>query len=181
MDLSGKESMVNYINGYERRVEIPVKIESDVPGDYTVDFSGFSEFDAYQCMNLINEQTGEQIEVAAGAQYAFSIEDVQSPLDFTLVLSKDDYDDCLAPTASVEDQLRVYAHDKVVYTDFYLDRSMTATLTVYNMIGKQVFQDRRAVGYSRESIDLRHLTPGVYLVNIDLNGEIITEKVILGQ
>lgn len=179
MDCVGEESMVNYIDPNEPHLEIPLVIESGVPGEFVMNFKGISKFDEYQCINLLNEQTQEQIEISAGASYSFEIGDDLNELHFKLLLSKEDYEDCLAPTEFTDNDMRVFANGKLIVADFFLDRSAEAKIEVFNILGQPVFSQNYNVGYSRETINLENATSGIYFVNLNVNGTTQTEKVIL--
>lgn len=179
MDYAGEETMVNYINPEEQHVEIPVVVESGMAGDFEIGFKGLARFKDFQCMNLLNEETGEQVEIASGAKYRFTVGNNLAPLRLKILLSKDDYDDCLAPTDLTEDQLRVFADRKMVVMDYFLDRGAVANISVYNVLGNLVYSDQRSVGYSRETIDLNNAQSGIYFINVEINGSVSTQKVIL--
>ncbi|MEX2596103.1 MAG: T9SS type A sorting domain-containing protein [Salibacteraceae bacterium] len=179
MDYGSRETMVNYINPEENHIEVPLRVESGQKGSFVMNFKGLSKFDEYQCFNLLNVETGEQIELATGASYQFDIEDESEVLVFTLLMSKDDYEDCVAPTSFSDNEIRVFNQGKIVNADFYLDRSASANIQVFNVMGQPVYQNKATVGYSRESIDLNSVDAGVYFVNIRINGQTLTKKVIL--
>ncbi len=179
MDYAGDEMMVNYINPEEQHVEIPVVIEGGLPGEYTMNFKGLSKFRDFQCMNLYNEQTGDQIEISSGTHYTIKIDEDLAAQHFKILLSKQDYEDCMAPTDLSEEQLQVFATNKTIVADFFLDRSAIANINVYDVLGNLIYTAQETVGYSRENIDLNHVPGGVYFINIDVNGTVKSEKVIL--
>ena len=179
MDYAGDEMMVNYINPEEQHVEIPVVIEGGLPGEYTMNFKGLSKFRDFQCMNLYNEQTGDQIEISSGTHYTIKIDEDLAAQHFKILLSKQDYEDCMAPTDLSEEQLQVFATNKTIVADFFLDRSAVANINVYDVLGNLIYTAQETVGYSRENIDLNHVPGGVYFINIDVNGTVKSEKVIL--
>jgi hypothetical protein len=158
---------------------VPLTIESGIPGEFVMNFQGLNKFDEYQCKNLLNLETNEQIELVPGASYTFEVVEDLSPLNFKLLLSKADYEDCLAPTAFTDNDIRVFATGKTIVADFYLDRTSEANIEVYNMLGQPVYANKVTIGYSRENINLSEVQAGVYFVNININGANKTEKVIL--
>ena len=179
MDYVGEESMVNYVDPSEEHIEIPLVIESGVPGEFIMNFKGLNKFNEYQCKNLLNLQTNEQIEIVSGASYSFEVGEDLNPLNFKLLLSKADYEDCLAPTDFTDNDIQVFATGKTIIADFYLDKTSEANIEVYNMLGQPVYANKATIGYSRESINLSEVQAGVYFVNININGTNQTEKVIL--
>ena len=136
MDYAGDEMMVNYINPEEQHVEIPVVIEGGLPGEYTMNFKGLSKFRDFQCMNLYNEQTGDQIEISSGTHYTIKIDEDLAAQHFKILLSKQDYEDCMAPTDLSGEQLQVFATNKTIVADFFLDRSAVANINVYDVLGQ---------------------------------------------
>lgn len=179
MNYAGEEMMVNYINPDEQHVEIPIVIEGGLPGEYTMNFKGLSKFRDFQCMNLYDVQTGDQVEITSKTHYTIKIDEDLAQKHFKILLSKHDYDDCLAPTDLSDEQLRIYATQKTIVADFFLDRSAVAKLNVYDVLGNLVYTAQETVGYSRENIDLNHVPGGVYFINVDINGTVKSEKVIL--
>ncbi len=133
----------------------------------------------FQCMNLLDLNSGEQIEIMPGQRYSISFDEGMSRKEYKLLLSKDDYEDCMAPADITEQQLRVFANGKEVVADFYLDRSARANIRVYDIVGNLVYSAQETVGYSRETMNLEHVGAGVYMINIEINGGVTTEKVIL--
>ena len=179
MDYAGEESMVNYIDPTEEHLEVPLTIESGIPGEFIMNFQGLNKFDEFQCKNLLNLETNEQIEIVPGASYSFEVGEDLDPLNFKLLLSKSDYEDCLAPTEFTNNDIRVFSNGKTIVADFFLDRSVEAKIEVYNMLGQTVYGNTSTIGYSRESINLTNVKTGVFFVNININGTNKTEKVIL--
>ena len=179
MDYAGEEMMVNYIDPSVDHVEIPMVVESGLKGDFTMNFKGLSKFRDFQCMNLLDLNSGEQIEIMPGQRYSISFDEGMSRKEYKLLLSKDDYEDCMAPADITEQQLRVFANGKEVVADFYLDRSARANIRVYDIVGNLVYSAQETVGYSRETMNLEHVGDGVYMINIEINGGVTTEKVIL--
>ena len=179
MDYAGEESMVNYIDPTEEHLEVPLTIESGIPGEFIMNFQGLNKFDEFQCKNLLNLETNEQIEIVPGASYSFEVGEDLDPLNFKLLLSKSDYEDCLAPTEFTNNDIRVFSNGKTIVADFFLDRSVEAKIEVYNVLGQTVYGNTSTIGYSRESINLTNVKTGVFFVNININGTNKTEKVIL--
>ena len=179
MDYAGEESMVNYIDPSEEHLEVPLTIKSGIPGEFIMNFQGLNKFEEFQCKNLLNLETNEQIEIVPGASYSFEVGEDLDPLNFKLLLSKSDYEDCLAPTEFTNNDIRVFSNGKTIVADFFLDRSVEAKIEVYNMLGQTVYGNTSTIGYSRESINLTNVKTGVFFVNININGTNKTEKVIL--
>jgi hypothetical protein len=179
MDYDLQERMVNYVNTEEDHLEIPLHIESGQAGDFEMNFQGLEYFKEYQCIKLLNEATGEQIEIYPEATYAFSIDEQLEALDLKLLISKEDYEDCMAPTTFADNEIRAFSVNKTVNIDFFLDRNAEASIQILNNLGQVVYNANTNVSYTRERIDLDHLNNGVYFVQIGVNGKMKTEKVIL--
>ncbi len=78
MDYAGEEMMVNYIDPSVDHVEIPMVVESGLKGDFTMNFKGLSKFRDFQCMNLLDLNSGEQIEIMPGQRYSISFDEGMS-------------------------------------------------------------------------------------------------------
>jgi hypothetical protein len=179
MDFNGQERMVNYVNTDEEHIEVPLYIESGLPGEFEMSFKGLEYFEDYQCFNLLNEASGEQIEIYPEASYSFTINEQLDPLNMKILISKKDYADCMAPTSFSDNEVRVFSNDKMIHTDFYLDKTVEANITVMNSLGQVIRTERATVSYNRNSIDMSSAQAGIYFVNIQINGQTKTEKVIL--
>jgi hypothetical protein len=179
MEYAGEDMMLNYVSDYEDHIEIPMRFEAGLPGEYTMSFKGLDHFEDYQCINIIDEDDGTQIELISTTTLKVTIGENVSERRFKLLLSKADYADCLAPEDLSDEDIRITSIGKTIMTDFFLDRSVSADITIYNVLGAPVFSTNKPVGYSRETFDLNHLQSGLYVVNVSINGSITTEKVIL--
>lgn len=179
MDFNGQERMVNYVNTDEEHIELPLYIESGLPGEFEMNFKGLEYFEDYQCFNLLNEETGEQIEIYPEASYSFTINENLDPLNMKILISKKDYADCMAPTSFSDNEVRVFSSDKMIHTDFYLDKTVDANITVMNSLGQVIRIEQATVSYNRNSIDMSTAQAGIYFVNVQINGQTKTEKVIL--
>jgi hypothetical protein len=179
MEYAGEDMMLNYVSDYEDHIEIPMRFEAGLPGEYTMSFKGLDHFENYQCINIIDEDDGKQIEINSTTTLKVTIGENVSERRFKLLLSKADYADCLAPEDLSDEEIRITSIGKTIMTDFFLDRSVSADITIYNVLGAPVFSTSKPVGYSRETFDLNHLQSGLYVVNVSINGSTTTEKVIL--
>jgi hypothetical protein len=174
-----EESMVNYVPTSEPLLEIPITLESGSTGEFSLNFSGLNKFEEYQCVSLIDEQSGEKIELSENASYPITITQKNSKLNFTLVLSNGDNVNCEPGSAiSSENPVHIWANDGQVNADFYLDRSMSATIDIYNTVGQHIHHQENSVSYNRESIQLNQ-PRGVYFVTVAVHGYTTTEKIIL--
>ncbi|MBT6916515.1 MAG: T9SS type A sorting domain-containing protein [Flavobacteriales bacterium] len=179
MEYAGEDMMLNYVSDFEDHIEIPMRFEPGQAGDFTMSFKGLESFDDYQCINIIDNEDGKQIEITPATTLRVTIGENLSERTFKLLLSKADYADCLAPADLSDEDIRITSIGKTIMTDFFLDRSANADITIYNVLGAPVFSNSMSVGYSRESFDLNHLQSGLYVVNVSINGSTTTEKVIL--
>lgn len=176
------QSMVNYVPTHESVLEIPLHIESGLPGDYSINVEGIQAFNEYQCINLVNETTGEQTSLDEKSGYKFRITEDLNPVNLKLVLSKDDYEYCESPASAnnySRQNLEISAQGKVIFVDFYLDRGANAQIEIYNVLGERVYQSSETAGYTRKTIDLGTAETGVYFVNVSINGTLTTDKIIL--
>jgi hypothetical protein len=179
MEYAGEDMMLNYVSDFEDHIELPMRFEAALPGEYTMSFKGLNHFDDYQCINIIDEENGKQIEINSTTTLKVTIGENVTDRRFKLLLSKADYLDCLAPEDLSDEDIRITAVGKRIMTDFFLDRNVSADITIYNVLGAPVFSANKPVGYSRETFDLNHLQSGLYVVNVSINGSTTTEKVIL--
>lgn len=177
-DNFGKQNLVNYVSVDEDHLELPLSIESGMEANFTMTFEGIDQFSEYQCINLVNDATGEKIPLTSESEYEFKLSE-NKPVQMRLILSKEDYADCLAPSVYSAGDISVTAQGKTVFTDFSLDRGATAEIRIIDMLGNTVVSETRNVGYNRETFNLENAGSGVYLISVTINGDTQTEKVIL--
>lgn len=177
-DNFGKQNLVNYVSVDEDHLELPLSIESGMEANFTMTFEGIDQFYEYQCINLVNDATGEKIPLTSESEYEFKLGE-NKPVQMRLILSKEDYADCLAPSFYSAGDVSVTAQGKTVFTDFSLDRGATAEIRIIDMLGNTVVSETRNVGYNRETFNLENAGSGVYLISVTINGDTQTEKVIL--
>lgn len=173
------ESMVNYVSTDEPVIELPLKVETGLSGEYTLSLQGLEYFKDYKCVNLYNEETGEQIAMSSESAYGFTIDDVSSIVNMKLVLSKEDQVDCEAPVQVTDESVTVWSDNKTVYVDFYLDRTAEAEIEIFNVLGKRVYNQSSNVSYARKRLDLSNAESGVYFVTVSINGSSTTDKIVL--
>jgi hypothetical protein len=179
MDFYGQERMVNYVNTEEEHIEIPLHIESGLPGTFEMKFKGLEHFADYQCFNLLNESTGEQIEIYPEANYQFTIAEDLQPQTMKILISKKDYEDCLAPSTFADNEVRIFGFGKQINADFFLDRNAVADIQVLNGLGQVVMTKKSTVSYDRVTLDMSNAQSGLYFVTVNINGQTKTEKIVL--
>ena len=177
-DNYGNENLVNYVSIDEDHLELPLKVESGMAANFTMTFDGIDQFSEYQCINLVNDATGEKIPLTSESKYEFKLGE-NEPVNMRLILSKEDYADCLAPSIYSAGDVSVTTQGKTVFTDFSLDRGATAQIQIIDMLGNTIVSETRNVGYNRETFNLENAGSGVYLISVTINGDTQTEKVIL--
>jgi hypothetical protein len=177
-DNLGKQNLVNYVSTNKEHLELPLNIESGMAANFTMTFEGIDQFSEYQCINLVNDATGEKIPLTSESKYEFKLGE-NEPVNMRLILSKEDYADCLAPSMYSAGDVSVTTQGKTVFTDFSLDRGATAQIRIIDMLGNTIVSETRNVGYNRETFNLENAGSGVYLISVTINGDTQTEKVIL--
>jgi hypothetical protein len=177
-DNLGKQNLVNYVSTNEEHLELPLNMESGMAANFTMTFEGIDQFSEYQCINLVNDATGEKIPLTSESKYEFKLGE-NEPVNMRLILSKEDYADCLAPSIYSAGDVSVTTQGKTIFTDFSLDRGATAQIQIIDMLGNTIVSETRNVGYNRETFNLENAGSGVYLISVTINGDTQTEKVIL--
>lgn len=177
-DNLGKHNLVNYVSTNEDHLELPLNVESGMAANFTMTFEGIDQFSEYQCINLVNDATGEKIPLTSESKYEFKLSE-NEPVNMRLILSKEDYADCLAPSIYSAGDVSVTTQGKTIFTDFSLDRGATAQIQIIDMLGNTIVSETRNVGYNRETFNLENAGSGVYLISVTINGDTQTEKVIL--
>ena len=179
MEIDQKDLMVNYISPSDDYLEIPLRMDPGAKGNYTMDFSGFNKFREYQCINLIDNETGEQIPLSSASTYALNAESADEPIYMTLILSQKDYENCIASEDYSSDPVRISSYEKNIFMDFNLDQRAQADVVIYNALGDRIHSQSFVAGYARQTINLGFVNAGVYFVNIHINGSTFSEKVVL--
>jgi hypothetical protein len=116
--------------------------------------------------------------IGADETYEFHL-DKNRPSEMTLIMSKDDYADCLIENIQTDTEIKINSINKTIIADFALEKAAMADIKIYDVIGNVIFTGQKNVGYNREVFPLDHISSGVYLINVTINGESQTEKVVL--
>lgn len=181
IEAGGQELMVNYVNTDVDRLEIPLVMETGLKGDYSLKIKGLDYFPEYQCAALFNDASGEQIFMDDETEYHFAVETPGNSKNFTLVLSKNDGDHCAPPTTSseLEEGVHVWTTSSTVLIDFDLSQSVVANIAIYNVLGELVHREITQAQFNRHSVSFHPSSAGIYFVTVEVNGNTITEKIIL--
>lgn len=177
-DNNGSKNMVNYVSTEDAHLELPLSLESRMEADFTLSFTGLDQFSEYQCVNLYNSTTGEMTPINGDETINIHLTKDQ-PSAMTLIMSKDDYTDCSLESVFSATGIKISSVDKTIIADFALEKSVKADIKIYDVMGNLVLTEQRNVSYSREAFPLDHISSGVYLINVTINGESQTEKVVL--
>lgn len=179
-DFGYEEAMVNHVSTHVDYLELPLKIDSKIEGEFELEVNGFNKFNEFDCVKIVDNETGESFDLFSGSVLALSIGQDLRPLEMTLILSKEDSPSCQSTAVGLEDDLiSVHSQNQSVFVDFYLDRSATANIDVFDVLGNKVYESSKNVGFSRESIQLSHVTTGVYFVTVKVNDISTTEKIFI--
>jgi hypothetical protein len=177
-DNNGSKNMVNYVSTDANHLELPLSVESGMEADFEMTFAGLDQFSEYQCISLHNKSTGEMTSIGADETYEFHL-DKNRPSEMTLIMSKDDYADCLIENIQTDSEIKINSINKTIIADFALEQAALADIKIYDVMGNVIFTGQKNVGYNREVFPLDHISSGVYLINVTINGESQTEKVVL--
>jgi len=179
IDNGTDKSMVNYLPTSDDRLEIPLIVEAGMEGEFEISLRGLDKFNEYECINLVDQQSGESISLSGGSTYTFKTGESLADRFMKLVLTKNDYEDCIAPSEMEEGNIRIWVAGKTINADFFLSQPANSQLDIYNVLGERVYSSTDIVGFNRKTISLDDVEAGVYLVNIQVNGSMVTEKIVL--
>ncbi|MEZ4720824.1 MAG: T9SS type A sorting domain-containing protein [Flavobacteriales bacterium] len=174
------ESMVNYVPTTESSIELPVKVESGVAGKFTLNFNGLESFNKYQCVQLIDQRTGEQYPISDNYTLDIDLNEGSLSKDYTLILQEEDGIDCVNPqNAESNSPFKIWSNGDDITIDFYLSQSTLSSITIYDALGDIVSSQSKNVSYTRTSISGSTLSRGIYFVNVSANGYSETQRIIL--
>lgn len=176
-----QELMVNYVPTSDDQIEIPITFDAGANGNYAFTFEGTESFEGYTCASIRNDATGEIISINDESKITLGELNNGTRVKYTLVLSKDGVEDCVAPGESNSiDQagVRIWNNSESVYLDFAFEKSYTADITIYDVVGNVVTNSRQDAGYNRISLPIANEASGVYFVQVSINGQSWTEKIL---
>ena len=153
--VGGKDLMVNYINTDVERIELPLNMETGLAGDYSLNVKGLNYFSEYQCASIRNEATGDQIYLDEEMNHRFSVDNVANIPSYTLILSKDDGENCEAPIYSdeLESGIKIWSASNNIVIDFNLNQTVNAHVSIYNVLGERIHQEITQANYNRHHVN----------------------------
>jgi len=113
--------------------------------------------------------------------YHSSAEDIWYPLNCTplIELLTSEIDDCVWTDISVDTEVIVSICPNPTTGQFNITGIENATIKVFNLLGRQVMQEKNAG--EQTVLDLSGFENGVYFVQIESEGDVVTKKVVLSK
>jgi len=127
-------------------------------------------------VTLEDTKTGTMHEFNTGEYYSFSASTADSPDRFLLHFnySPTGIED---PTGNVESSLNIYAYDKAVYISNKDNNATQSNITIYDLVGRQVYSNRIELGSStRIPINVSNT---YLIVKVIKGSEVVTQKVFI--
>lgn len=178
-EAGAQEVVVNYINTDQDRVELPFTVTSGMKGEFSLNFTGLDALENYTCAQLIDEN-GNAMDVIEDQPYALQIDQENTTISYTLVLSKTSLDLCdMSVDETMQSNVVVTVKDYFILIDYDLDQVAMSEVQVFNALGNRVITDQQAVSHARQILNANDLSTGVYFVNVEVNGQVSTHKIIL--
>ena len=173
--------MVTYIPTASDLIEIPIRFETGIDGDYELSFEGISSFEGYSCASIRDDENNVTPILDEGVYQINNLKE-NDVLHYTLILAKDGMEDCI-PQASQNDPfqydlVKIWDNLSIVNIDFSIDQSSMADIEVYDVLGNVIHSSTNIAEYNRVEIPLTNETSGVYFVSVTINGENWTQKII---
>ncbi len=181
IEAGASDLMVNYIPTYADQIEIPVRFETGMEGEYTLSFEGLDQFEGYSCASIRNDQTDDITSISEESLIAMNTSNGTSA-HYTLILTKDGSEDCQPEEGSVslldDEFVKIWNTNTDIIVDFSLDQSAPAQISIYDALGNLVQSDKTTANFNRETYSMTSLTSGVYFITVNINGQSWTQKTI---
>jgi hypothetical protein len=182
IEAGDQDLMVNYIPSYSDQIEIPIRFDTKYDGDYELSFEGLETFEGYTCVSIKDEATSEITPILDESVLTMSGLKVNDELSYTLILSKDGFEDCAPPTLQSETLndglVNIWNDNSLVKIDFSLDKASMSDIAVYDVLGNIIYTGASRAEFNRVEIPLRNQSSGVYFVSVNINGQIWTQKIV---
>ncbi len=149
---------------------VKMGVEVHQPGIYRLSFSGLRNLDEGEWY-LADRFEKQHWQIIEDASYEFEIGDASKAIHnrFYLTRSKEHN------AASLKELVELYPNPVKDVLKVQLATSTTSTLSLLNSLGNICWT---GTGSSLVNIDMNHLPPGLYLLRVELGGEVEIVKVV---
>lgn len=178
-DRDGESLLLNALDGGQDVLDIPLTVSSGSPGEQLLAFKGLNGFSAYSCAWLIDDATGEKINLKEHDTYAFHADAFGEKHAFTLHFERDGNcplnEQMITPSLDASSQ--VFVNNGNILVKFGFDELYDVVITVFDVAGQEVGAPK-SMNVMRETVSLDSPgAHGIYLVRIVKGDEIVTKKI----
>lgn len=177
-----QDLMVNYIPSNANQIEIPIRFDTKYDGDYELSFEGLETFEVYSCVSIRDEANSEITPIIDESILTMSNLTVGDEVNYTLILSKDGFEDCtpLMPSSEIfnDGLVNIWNANSIVKIDFALDKAAMSEIAVYDVLGNIIHTSALRAKFNRVEIPLLNQPSGVYFVSVNINGQNWSQKIV---
>ena len=180
-----KEIVLNRIP-QQNEVIIPLRTKIRVSGTFTLDCSGYRVFQEYKTVALYDKLLNKFLDMKSLGSYQFEASMGESPDRFILVLSneefvKEKFEKLLPLDFDAINNVEIDNTLDGVMLRFDLDKKTQVSVTIHSLLGQTIDSFNLDAYNENILISKPHYERGFYFMNIDLDGKVISKKVVLGN
>ncbi len=170
--------VINGLNSIETSNIIPLSFTTGQTNAYSIKATEIRNFDSNTSIYIRDNELKTEKEISDGSAYTFTSNASTTDTRFTVIFK--------SPSITTDNHLNSTFSNITVFANRNNQISIKSNkvfgvndrVTIYNSIGQQLIHSKLIE--SLTVID-QHFNPGVYVVTMEINGEIKNEKVIVKQ
>jgi hypothetical protein len=166
---TGKELIINTLHEIEGGMSLPIGMDVQTPGDYTLNFENAENFLHGNQLFLVDAFTGKAVPITGGT-YAFHADESSLSLRDRFYLSMDVQPERLLTTVDI------YPNPVKDKLTILIPQEETAMVTLIDTKGR-ILWERELTG--EDEIDMSSYPGGVYLLRIRMRtGKVVLRRVV---
>jgi len=174
-----KHLMLNKLPDFDSTVDVPLTTIAEVAGAvYSLHAQNLNELSSYNCVSLIDKNTNTVLNnFMDNSTYKFHAENTSQQNDFVLRFSRLAAGQNCDGTSTRSDNIQIYATQKYIGVNFYLNQTEDVVISMYNMLGQKLCPDVLRTVQTGKFERPVPVTDGVYVVRVQSAYGVTTKKI----
>lgn len=181
--VEGKKININNFNSSNDNYSMPLRTETAIAGNYTIEASGFDFISDYTCIKLEDKLLNKTVDLTSENVYSFTMEPTDNVDRFIIHFSKDSNCKAFSDNSSIannfanEVSILPTAQGNVI--NFNLSETTNTKISVVNILG-QTLVDVISIDANTQSLNvsLPEGYSGMYIVKVESSKGAITKKFV---